>query len=440
LPELYACPRCFAAVGPVDDALHCGRCGTDYPSLGGVPCLVEDPPLWRTIWGSRLHDYLEVSRTRLEGLRREAGGPNLLPRTRQRIERVASALELDRTTVAELFADFVQNDPGVPTLLPSPAVHSGDPPLLQYSEHLFRDWVWGDDESERSLSLVTRLANGRRLGKLAVYGAGTGRLAFDIQRTLEPECTLGLDLNPLPLLVGARLLRGEELELHEFPLAPHSEDSVALRRRLRVPLAPPHGLRLAFADALRPPVAPGSLDTVVTPWFIDAVGADLRTTAAAVNRVLRPGGLWLNFGPLRFQGPLATLYLADEVEDIVESCSFTQRAELEEDVPYFRSPSSGTARIDRVFGFAAEKIGETALVEPPHLFAPWLSNPSLPIPLGPAMPALRKQSVFTVGILSMIDGRRSIRELASALGSQWGVPPAPLEEQLRPYLARLPFD
>ena len=436
----YACPRCASALEPGDSGFSCRGCEAAFPLLGGLPCLVEDSALWCGVWTSRLADYLAVTEGRLEALRREAALPNLLDRTRGRVERVARALEHDRQAVAALFSDLMAAAPAQgPALFPSSDVRSDSPLLLQYSEHLFRDWVWGAAENDCSLSLVNRLSS-RPLGKVAVYGVGTGRLAFDIQRTFAPTCTLGLDSNPLPLLVAARLMRGDEVELHEFPLAPNSEDVVALRHRLRLPFPTPDGLALAFADALRPPVASGSLDTVVTPWFIDAVEADIRETASAVNRALRPGGVWLNFGPLRFKGPLAGLYLIDEVHELVESCSFRLTTRLTEDIPYFRSPASGTARVDRVFGFAAEKIGEAAPLEAPHLFAPWLSDTTLPIPSGGGLPALRKKAVLTVGIASMIDGQRSLRTLAAELGAQWGMPPAVVEEQLRPFLARLPLD
>jgi antitoxin component HigA of HigAB toxin-antitoxin module len=40
----------------------------------------------------------------------------------------------------------------------------------------------------------------------------------------------------------------------------------------------------------------------------------------------------------------------------------------------------------------------------------------------------------------MIDGRRSLSEIAAALAQQWGVPAELLMQELRPFLARLPFD
>ena len=40
----------------------------------------------------------------------------------------------------------------------------------------------------------------------------------------------------------------------------------------------------------------------------------------------------------------------------------------------------------------------------------------------------------------MIDGKRSIFDIAVALGRDWGVPPDVLAAELRPLLARLPFE
>jgi hypothetical protein len=364
----------------------------------------------------------------------------LLERTQKRIQHVHDAVLHDRQAFTQIFAELAPKETaGIPEILPPGDPRSGDVPVIQYSEHLFRDWVWGQAESAAALDLVRRLAPSS-FGKTAVYGVGTGRLAFDVHRELGPERTLGFDINPLPLLVTARLLRGEPLALHEYPLAPHSAEATAVRHELKCGFPAPQNFALAFADALRPPLAPGSLDTVITPWFIDAIAADVRETAAAINRALKPGGVWLNFGPLRFEGSLSRLYVIEEVHEIVEKTAFSLGARLSEDAPYFHSPNSGTHRTDRVFAFSATKTDEAPPLPAPTLFAPWLSDIRLPIPTSPSFPDLQKTSILTVGILSMIDGRRSIQDIAIALGQQWGVPPPILAEQLRPFLARLPFD
>ena len=115
---------------------------------------------------------------------------------------------------------------------------AGETPVIEYSEHLFRDFCWGQAEAASMLGLVQRLAS-EPLGKTAVYGVGTGRLALDIQRELGAEWTVGLDIQALPLLATARLLRGEALELHEYPVAPHSAETTAVRQRLVSPYPKP---------------------------------------------------------------------------------------------------------------------------------------------------------------------------------------------------------
>ena len=93
-------------------------------------------------------------------------------------------------------------------------------------------------------------------GTVVVLGAGAGRLAVDLHRTLRPAVVVALDINPLPLLVAAELVAGGEVTLHEFPVGPHGKDGVALRRAMRCPFsvddAP--GLR----DRRRAAPAPGA--------------------------------------------------------------------------------------------------------------------------------------------------------------------------------------
>jgi hypothetical protein len=436
----FACPRCHGALGDATEALLCSTCGTAYPVVSGVPCLLEDPLLWRGLWKARLDDYLEAIAQRLAALAEEANAPNLLEKTRARIRHVHDAVASDRRVFVELFRELVPSAPaGLPRLLPGADPRAGDTPVIEYCEHLFRDFVWGQAEAASAIELLRRVAP-EKLGKTAVYGVGTGRLALDVQRELGAEKTYGFDIHPLPLLVTTRLLRGEEIELHEYPLAPHSAGDTAFRHRLTRPFPKPEGAVLAFADALRPPLAPGSLDTVITPWFIDAVAADVHETAAAVNRALRPGGVWLNYGPLRFQGALARLYSIDEVHDVVAASAFELGTRFSADIPYFHSPHSGAHRTDRVFLFAAKKTGEAPALGVRPLFAPWLSDTRLPIPVGSAFAGLQRTSILTVGILSMIDGRRSLADIAAALAQQWGVPSEILMQELRPFLARLPFD
>src|SRR5262249_21192309 len=127
------------------------------------------------------------------------------------------------------------------------------------------------------------------------------------------------------------------------PVAPHSEARVTIAHELRGPAEPPAGVVLALADALRPPFP--------------------------------PGGLWINVGPLRFNNAVSRVYAIEEVLEIAAASGFEVLAHVEEDLPYFASPSSGSHRVDRVSCFAARKVAEPPPVSIPSLVAPWVRDP-----------------------------------------------------------------
>ena len=54
------------------------------------------------------------------------------------------------------------------------------------------------------------------------------------------------------------------------------------------------------------------------------------------------------------------------------------------------------------------------------------------------MVALGRTSVFTASVLTLIDGERSIVDLARQMGVAWNVDPASLQDQLHAFFAQLP--
>jgi uncharacterized protein YbaR (Trm112 family) len=435
------CPRCpHESLGPFGGVLRCSVCSREYPLFGSIPCLLEDPGLWRASQLNRLSEYLSVMDMRIRGLRSEAELPGLLPKTRARVLRVVEAFEDQSAGIDGLMGDLKQAAAILPpSAMPARPGQEGKLALIAFYENLFRDWCWGDGEAEKSRSLVERAAS-QPLGQLAVYGAGAARLAFDVHQTLGPEQTFALDTNPLPMLVADRLLRGEAVDLYEFPMAPISEEHVVVQRRLQGRGPAREGFHLIFADAFRPPFAPGSLDSVLTPWFIDAVPVDFRHTAAAINRALSPGGVWINLGPLRFPGGFSRSYPIEEVLDIVGLSAFDVLSHGVESVPYFDSPVSGSRRRESVVCFAARKIGEAPRVEPPSVAPRWVTDPDVPIPLTASMGALRQSSIFAASVIALVDGTRSMSDVAVALAASWGVEPARIQDHLRAFFATLPPD
>lgn len=416
----------------------CDGCRGQYPVFGGIPCLVDDPALWRTVWLRRLDEYSTSVEMRVGTLRQEAEAPHLLPRTRQRLVRIADGFAAQLETVNALFEPLEAGaDPFPSAAIPTRPESGGQMAILECYEHLFRDWAWGKRECELTLGFVAPLLP-ENLPRIAVLGAGTGRLAADLHQSRTPARTFALDVNPLPFLVTGRLLAGETVKLPEFPIDPNSDEVVVVERALTCPFHARDGFSLVYADALHPPFPAGSLDAVVTSWFIDVAAADVRTTAAVINRVLRPGGVWINLGPLRFHSVLSRSYTIEEVLELVAGSAFELLSQDRQDLPYFDSPVSGSRRTDLVFRFAARKTAEAGDVDIPNPVPPWVTNPLLPIAITPSLIALGRTSMFTTGVLSMIDGQRSVVDVARELGAAWNVDPGRLQDDLRAFLAQLP--
>jgi SAM-dependent methyltransferase len=418
------------------ELLRCERCDQVYPNVGQIQCLIPDPAGFVQAALNRLQSYRLVTSERAHGLLLEARASHVSEKTRRRLERLASGLLAEAQCLETLFAPMRETAATHPAPLAALAAVMEDPrSAVQYWEHVFRDWVWGEAENARTRALLDPYLV-EPLPAVAVLGAGTARLALDLANHPLVGEVAALDLNPLPFLVAERLLSGDTVELVEFPLVPLAIEHVAIARRIEPPALDSSKLSLIFADALRAPFADGSLDAVVTPWFIDAVTADLSDVAREINRVLRPGGLWLNVGPLYYSGSTSNAYSFEEACDIVQISGFELTGQQAKALEYFDSPVSGTCRTDRTYAFAARKVADAPPAAARENTAPWLDDPALPIPPSATLSASVQRSVVTAGIGSLVDGSRSLREITGILSESWGVAPDALLPTIRAFLSR----
>jgi SAM-dependent methyltransferase len=416
LSGLLACPACGTPLA----GMGCLPCRVDYPDIGGIPWLMPEPRLALAEWRGRLHHLLahyaaECARQRAS-LESAAGG------TRERLSRVAGALDDQAARVRTLMQPL-----GMERRAEAPAVHAAlgtELPVSQglstYYPNLHRDWCWGEAENRASLEAVlASLPAGTTPGRVLVLGAGAGRLAYDLHEALRPSLTVALDFNPLFLLAAAHILAGHPLELYEFPIAPRSiEDHARLRAHTApAPVAP--GFSLLLADASAPPFRAGQFDLVLTPWFVDVAGEPAARVLARVNALLAPAGLWVNHGSLAFAdaSPADALSLQELVEASV-AAGFGRPVPQEAQQPYLSSPASRHARLESVITFAARKEREAPPPPPGRELPEWILRTDLAVP---ALPALRAQALATrvyAFLLAMIDGERSIRDMARLMEQQ----------------------
>jgi len=439
---LLACPRCDKSLDPTDSGLRCGGCSVDFPTLGGVPWLFAEPAFTQAEWRHRL-DFLlrrlEEDVTRIGRTLTEQGA--LIEPTRKRLTLIKTAVADHIERLKTVLAPLSVGEPR-PTVSTYLALRTRLPPdqgLMTYYPNLHRDWSWGAEENAAALALLepglaTLPANARVL----VLGSGAGRLAYDIHMSTAAELTVALDFNPLFQLAAHRITAGERIELYEFPLAPRSLDDHAVLRELTAPAPVRAGFHTLLGDVLRAPFKDAAFDAVVTPWLIDILPEDFATLCLRINRLLANGGAWLNLGSLIFsQAAPEKQYSPAECVALIESAGFAAPELDEAYIPYMCSPASRHGRRELVLAWRTSKTGK-ARRPPRHESLPdWIVLGNAPVPM---LEAFRLQAATTriyAGLMSLIDGKRTLKDMAKVLVDQRLIGPSEAEPAVREFLTKM---
>jgi uncharacterized protein YbaR (Trm112 family)/SAM-dependent methyltransferase len=422
LLELCLCPKCGGALGERGDEIRCASCRTDFPTVQGIPVLAVDAHAWVDEWSRQAGVYRQLLARGAEQMDEQLAAQDLLPDTRRRVETLRAAAADNGERVLTMLAHA-----GITGKPPEGEVSEAGFNLIEYYDHLLRDWAWDEesDENARSRDLaLAALGDDRRLGRVLVLGAGGCRLAYDLHLRCKPELTVALDISPLFLIGAKRVMFGSGLRLYEFPAIPRDRDSACLERDLRAPAGAPSRFHLLLADAFAAPLRSGAFDTVVTPWFIDIVPADVRDTLGVIHGLLAPGGRWLNFGPLNYpkERPHAHRYPPDELATLIGLAGFELGEMKEAELQLLGSRAAANGRTDRVFAFTARKPAappELPASDPPA----WLLFSHLPIPRFAGLDAYQADHAVVATIVAAIDGQRTLRDLARLVVDQHGARP-----------------
>ena len=408
-----------------------------------MPWLFAEPHANWGEWRNRMQFALHKVAEEIADVDRDLARGDLRPLSKSRVERYRRCLtdHHDKLKTLLLPLDVGAPQGKIETYLALRTRLPTDQGLNTYYANVHRDWAWGDEENNASLEQIRAVLDGNdALGRVLVLGAGAGRLAYDLHTSLNCSTTVALDFNPLLVLIARHVTNGSALEMYEFPIAPLRPDDDAVLRTLEAPAAAGESFHLLLGDALRPPFAKQSFDTVVTPWLIDVINDDLATLAARINGLLSDGGRWINFGSLAFASVRHSgRYSPAEVGDIVTENGFSDPVTSEATIPYMCSPASRHGRRERVFSFAAGKQRAVPAPDRHAALPDWLVTGKEPVPL---TPSFRQQAMTTQiysFIMSLIDGKRSIKDMAALMEKQQLMTRDEAEPAIRSFLTRM-FD
>jgi hypothetical protein len=412
----------------------------DFPALQDIPWLFAEPAAALDEWRGRLDLALKKIGHEVRRLDAALKSQPLHELTRQRLLRLKAASEDHAERLRALLAPLAlgTRQASYETYLALRTRLPSDQGLTTYYPNIHRDWAWGAEENDASIQLISGALGTASPGRTLVLGAGAGRLAYDVHMRTGPELTAALDFNPMLFLIAQRVMAGDALELYEFPIAPAQMHDVAVLRRLCVDEPVREGLLLILGDALRPPFRPESFDTIVTPWLIDILPEDFTMITRRINTLLKPRGRWINFGSLAFgHANPALCYSLEECAAKLEESGFAAPLIEEATIPYMCSPASRHARRETVVTWTATKEKKVKRAPRYQAVPDWLVQGTEPVPL---LPSFQTQSTSTrvyAFIMSLIDGRRSVKEMAAVMAEQRLMTLEEAEPAIRSFLTKM---
>ncbi len=436
----YHCPTCVVALNKqANGGLLCPKCNIKYPLVGGIPFLWSSPNGALLDWRNRFN-LLKSDLAQQINLAASQEGVSTASQTR--LQNLLAGLrahdvELDALMAPLKIGEINPRETHL-ALKTRLASHHG---VLSYAQNIFRDWCWGDDENEAVCTLLMASVNKAEIASqpsVLVLGAGAGRLAYDLHHALNAQATVALDSNPLLCLIGHHVAQGETLNFTEFPLAPKDAASVAVARSLKAPAPAAKGLEFLCADATKPPMGPAQLDLVVTPWLIDVIDIELAEFVRTIASLLKPDGMWLNHGSLAFGGADPKYrFAADEVVALAEANGFAVTDQQDVTLPYLQSPASRHGRMELTYTLVARRNRESVERVPHDRLPEWLIDDKLAIPVSDNFQSQITTVRIHAFIMSLIDGQRSIADMAKVLEAQNLMPQNQAKQAIRGFLTTM---
>jgi len=275
----------------------CSGCGKQYPCIDGVDVFLVPDAM-----ASLLGYAGEIDHTRAEfaalddslALFEKSGDKGLSERSARHRRGMAANLKV-LDAVYRPIVEFVESRP-CPVGVAGHNLRSGytGDHMLTY---FYQDWCGvADYEAVKNLISQSVATHCGDRESVAVLGAGACGLLHSVSAYFQ--VAYGVDLSLSALLMAKKLIAGT-------PLVFQLKD--ADWREVRVaPPAPSSGnIEFLVADAMTLPFKDSSLSVVITQYLLDIV-SNAGLFAQEIRRVLKPGGVWINFSkPFKVYKPAA---------------------------------------------------------------------------------------------------------------------------------------
>jgi SAM-dependent methyltransferase len=292
----YCCVNCMAVLsnnGPGE--LDCHSCARAFPVIDGIPVLTSRPHEMLMVHLQEFRQAQEALEKKRAALHRSKPAlPGTEERARRMLQGLAHNLNLIETVMKPIEEHLSGKENQLSTLIDwalAQNVGSAPQTMLPF---FYQDWARTGDFANAE-SLITSCLLEHRPDEEAVAILGAGACGIVHATAKHFRLSYGVDLSLPTLLLAREILSGHPIEV----CIPTAGWRCA---RLTPPLPHENEIRLICADVGSLPFAEGSLSAVVTQYLMDITGDPLGV-AAEIQRVLKPGGIWVNFSnPFRIPG------------------------------------------------------------------------------------------------------------------------------------------
>ncbi len=397
-----------------------------FAKLMGVTHASRNPELYAGELAFDSFEYLLGIESFISGLEEQLKSPTLMQLTRARLTKIradyAEHLEHSRKLLEPLGYGGISATEYGRYMDRRTSRHK----IADYYNHLGKDWAWGAAEAEAGLKLIREVATDLNSPKeILTLGSGACRLPYEVHRWLKPSRSVCVDINPLLLSVAQQIVAGKTVNLIHFPTYPKDSDSYSLRLELAAPESYSSDFDFVVHDIGEWGFGEQKFDLVLTPWFIDVAPVPPARLFSQINSVLKPGGHWINFGPIGFNKlHLADSFSLEEVVELVKMSGFDLTQKRYEKVPHLEDPHSNHSRVERTLTFCARKTENREVVDAHYgpAVPPWLKDFSLPVQFPGALEILQRSLSFSLDLAMHAPQGMSIRQLAAAMSSRHKIP------------------
>lgn len=311
--------------------LRCPQCSYEYLLFGDIPILLKNPALNLAASHLQHQSLIDYNEDRLEEIWDAKGRQPERPV----LDRGIHAYETDNR-----YLKILQNE--IEAHIPKSTIDemleegrlSRQYRMSEGISFFHRDWSWlqrAEDEIAVILDTVFALVDtyADDADSVLIPGAGAGRFACEMAGKYDNAFAFDYSIHMAQIFYD---LLHRDLSLHRVNFRSNVINTEDVVVEYKLSLDFPGSTRIKsqlekgnlsyfVGDALNAPLAGNSLSAIACLYFIDIV--PLKEHFNEIRRMLKPGGLFINLGPLRYmRGDVTNMLSGEEILDLFKESGF----------------------------------------------------------------------------------------------------------------------